>query len=197
MSKTQYFTATSLDGFIADADNSLDWLLAAEAGANAESASGDLYYEFYAQVGALAMGATTYEWILGHEKLLDKPESSPYNGRRCWVFSHRQLPAVPGTDIRFASGDVRAVHQEMSAAAGGRSIWLVGGGDLVGQFADHGLLDEMIISIAPATLGSGAPLPPRRLMPDELTLTRCADDGTFVHLSYAVSRKAQPPAARD
>jgi hypothetical protein len=46
----------------------------------------------------------------------------------------------------------------------------------------------MIISIAPATLGSGAPLQPRRLMPGELTLTRCADDGTFVHLSYAVTR---------
>jgi hypothetical protein len=46
----------------------------------------------------------------------------------------------------------------------------------------------MIISIAPATLGSGAPLLPRRLLPGELTLTRCADDGTFVHLSYAVSR---------
>jgi dihydrofolate reductase len=196
MPKTQYFTATSLDGFIADANNSLDWLFAAEAGANAVSASGDLYHEFYAEVGALAMGATSYEWILGHEKLLDKPQSWPYKGRRCWVFSHRQLPAVPGADITFASGDVRAVHEEMSAAAGGRNIWLVGGGDLVGQFADHGLLDEMIISVAPATLGSGAPLLPRRLMPHELTLIRCTDDGTFVHLRYAVSGNAQPPAAR-
>ena len=95
---------------------------------------------------------------------------------------------MPGADISFASGDVRAVHQQMLAAAGGRNTWLVGGGDLVGQFVDHGLLDEMIISIAPATLGSGAPLLPRRLLPGELTLTRCADDGTFVHLSYSVSR---------
>jgi dihydrofolate reductase len=195
MPKTQYFTATSLDGFIADADNSLDWLFQAEAGANAESASGDLYHEFYAQVGALAMGATTYEWLIEHEKLLHKPESWPYSGRRCWVFSHRQLPAVPGADIRFASGDVGVVHREMLAAAGQRNVWLVGGGELVGQFADHGLLDEMIISIAPATLGSGAPLLPRRLMPHELTLTRCTDDGTFVHLSYAVSGNARPPGA--
>src|SRR6185312_8750371 len=144
MAKTQYFTAASLDGFIADSGNSLDWLFQAEATAKAESASGDLYHEFYAQVGALAMGATTYEWVLRHEQML--------------------------------------------AAAGGRNTWLVGGGDLVGQFVDHGLLDEMIISIAPATLGSGAPLLPRRLLPGELTLTRCVDDGTFVHLSYAVSR---------
>jgi len=187
MPKTQYFTAASLDGFIADSGNSLDWLFLAEATANAESASGDLYQDFYAQVGALAMGATTYGWLLGHEKLLDNPGRWPYSGLRCWVFSHRQLPAVPDADICFVSGDVRAVHEQMQAAAGGRNIWLVGGGHLVGQFADHGLLDEMIISIAPATLGSGAPLLPRRLLPGELTLTSCADDGTFVHLSYAVS----------
>jgi dihydrofolate reductase len=187
MSKTQYFTAASLDGFIADSGNSLDWLFQAEAAAKAESASGDLFLEFYARVGALAMGATTYEWLLGHEKLLDKPGSWPYSGLRCWVFSHRQLPAVPDADLCFVSGDVRAVHQQMLAAADGRNIWLVGGGDLVGQFADHGLLDEIIISIAPATLGSGAALLPRRLLPGELTLTSCADDGTFVHLSYAVS----------
>ena len=102
MPKTQYFTAASLDGFIADSGNSLDWLFQAEAAAKAESASGDLYHEFYAQVGALAMGATTYEWVLRHEKLLDKPASWPYSGRRCWVFSHRQLPAVPGADLSFA-----------------------------------------------------------------------------------------------
>ena len=71
------FTAASLDGFIADSGNSLDWLFQAEAAAKAESASGDLYREFYAQVGALAMGATTYEWVLRHEKLLDKPASWP------------------------------------------------------------------------------------------------------------------------
>jgi hypothetical protein len=60
MPKTQYFTAASLDGFIAGSGNSLDWLFQAEATAKAESASGDLYHEFYAQVGALAMGATTH-----------------------------------------------------------------------------------------------------------------------------------------
>ncbi len=86
---------------------------------------------------------------------------------------------------------MRSVHEEMLAAAAGRNIWLADGGDLAGQFADHGLLDEMILSVAPATLGGGAPLLPRRLMPGELTLTRCAGDGTFVHLSYAVSRSGE------
>ncbi len=106
---------------------------------NAESASGDLYREVYAQVGALATGATTSKWILGHARLLDKPAGRPYSGRRSRVFSHRQPPAVPGADIRFASGDVRAGHKDISIAAGQRNIWLVGGGDLIGQVADQGL----------------------------------------------------------
>ena len=53
------------------------------------------------------------------------------------------------------------VHAEMAAAAGGKNVWIVGGGDLAGQFADAGLLDEVIVYIAPVTLGSGAPLLPR------------------------------------
>jgi hypothetical protein len=92
MPKTQYFTAASLDGFIADSGNSLDWLFQAEAAAKAESASGDLFLEFYARVGALAMGATTYEWLLGHEKLLDKPGSWPYSGLRCWSSATASCP---------------------------------------------------------------------------------------------------------
>jgi dihydrofolate reductase len=187
MPKTQYFTATSIDGFIADQDNSLEWLFQAEKGADsAESWSGQQYRDFFAEVGALAAGATTYEWVVEHEHMLEKPENWPYQEIPCWVFSHRELPAVPGADIRFVSGDVRPVHDEMAAAAAGRNIWLVGGGDLVGQFADHGLLDEIILSVAPATLGAGAPLLPRRLLPGELALTRCWQDGPFACLSFDV-----------
>jgi dihydrofolate reductase len=186
MPRTQYFTAVSIDGFIADADNSLDWLFQAEVAASETDAAGQRYGEFFDQVGAMAMGGSTYEWVLAHEHLLVHPERWPYAQTPCWVFSHRQLPAVAGATIRFASGDVRPVHKEMTAAAGDRNTWLVGGGDLVGQFADHDLLDELILSIAPATLGAGAPLLPRRLMPGRLSLAGCRTDGTFVYLSYLV-----------
>ena len=51
----------------------------------------------------------------------------------------------------------------MVEAAGGKNVWLVGGGELVGQFYDHGLLDELIVTIASVTLGAGAPLLPRAI----------------------------------
>lgn len=189
--KTQYFTATSIDGFIADADNSLDWLFQASS-MTAEAVREDQFSQFFGAIGAMAMGATTYEWVVEHERLLEQPGKwhEYYGDVRCWVFTHRPLPVIPGAGIIFVSGDVRPVHQEMTAAAGDRNIWLVGGGDLVGQFADHGLLDELLLSIAPATLGSGAPLLPRRLLPGELTLAECRPDGTFVHLRYAVAHPA-------
>jgi dihydrofolate reductase len=63
VSLTQYYTATTLDGFIADPDNSLDWLFTRK-----REHDGPLNYgEFIAEVGAMAMGSTTYEWILDHE----------------------------------------------------------------------------------------------------------------------------------
>ena len=68
----QYFTATTLDGFIADADNSLDWLFAVERSADDDDSSWD---EFIGRVGSLVMGATTYEWVLGHHpEMLEGPE---------------------------------------------------------------------------------------------------------------------------
>ncbi len=74
------------------------------------------------------------------------------------------------------------VHAEM-VAAGGRNVWIVGGGDLAGQFADLGLLDEVIVWIASVTLGGGAPLLPRRLEP---RLEEQARNGDFVCAGYSV-----------
>lgn len=189
-SKTQYLTATSVDGFIADEHNSLDWLFEAEAGASdeARAARGQRFASFFADVGAMAMGTTTYQWVLAHERLLDEPGKwhDYYGDTPSWVFTHRTLPAIPGAAVNFVDGDVRPVHEEMTAAAGGRNVWIVGGGDLAGQFADCGLLDEILLSVAPVTLGSGAPLLPRRLTSTALALTECAHDGTFTFLTYAV-----------
>jgi dihydrofolate reductase len=182
VSLTQYYTATTLDGFIADPDNSLDWLFT-----RAREDEGLLNYrDFIAAVGALAMGSTTYEWILDHEFSGKDPTEWrwPYD-IPCWVFTHRQLPLVSGAQIELTSADVTGVHEEMVRAAAGRNVWIVGGGDLAGQFADAGLLDEVIVSIAPVTLGAGAPLLPRRI---ELRLDELGRNGDFVCARFSVVR---------
>lgn len=180
--RTQYYTATTLDGFIADEGNSLDWLFAVESGHE------DRFAPFFAQVGAFAMGSTTYEWVLAHEKLDEQPHKWKewYGATPAWVFTHRDLPPLPGADITFVRGDVRPVHEAMTRAAGGRNIWLVGGGELVGSFADEGLLDEIVLGVAPVTLGAGAPLLPRRLTSSRLTLTSVEQAAQFAYLTYAV-----------
>lgn len=180
--KTIYYTATSLDGFIADEHNALDWLF--QFG-EIESMKDD-YPAFIEQVGASAMGSTTYEWIVAHENLLEKPEKWPYD-IPTWVFSTRELPVIEQAGVRFVKGDVAPVHQEMMNAADGKNIWLVGGGDLVGQFYDQGLLDEIIVGVAPVMLGAGAPLLPRRITspPMKLADVRRHDD-VFAVLTYRV-----------
>lgn len=186
--KTQYYTATTIDGYIADQDNSLDWLFEVDDGGDANP-----FGEFFAQVGAFAMGATTYEWVLAHENAVDEPEKwlSPYGDTPAWVFTHRELPRIPRANISFVRGDVAPVHQQMIAAAGGKNVWLVGCGELVGAFADAGLLDEIILGVAPATLGAGAPVLPRRLTSKRLTLTSVTRLGQFANLRYDV----HPPAS--
>jgi dihydrofolate reductase len=178
---TQYYTATTLDGFIADDNHSLEWLFTREQD---RSGPGN-YADFFANVGALAMGSRTYEWILDHEFAgKDPPDWKwPYD-IPCWVFTSRKLTEVPGTRIEFVSGGVSPVHGEMLRAAAGKNIWIVGGGDLAGQFADAGLLDEVWTSIACVTLGGGAPLLPRRL---ELNLEEAAANGDFIAARFTVS----------
>jgi dihydrofolate reductase len=186
--KTQYYTATSIDGFIADADNSLEWLFHAGEGDSEAAQVQASYPRFIADVGAVAMGSTTYEWVLDHVGADDEPGKWPYS-QPTWVFSTRSLAVIGGADIRLVSGDVAAVHAEMVEAAEGRNVWLVGGGDLVGQFHDHGLLDELILGMAPVFLGSGAPLLPRRILWPTLKLREATPHGeSFVTLRYEVTR---------
>lgn len=188
MSLTQYYTATTIDGFIADERNSLDWLFVVER-------DEDTFAAFFAGVGAFAMGATTYEWVLEHEKLLDQPHKwrGWYGDVPSWVFTHRDLPPVPGANITFVKGDVRPVHEAMVEAAGGKNVWLVGGGELVGDFADQGLLDEIHLGVAPVTLGAGAPVLPRRLLSSQLRLLKAERNGQMVQLTYGVQRTSWVP----
>ena len=167
---TQYYTASSLDGFIADPENSLDWLLSRDI-----DPQGPQHYEAFVQdVGALCMGATTYQWLLDHD-----PGNWAYDVP-CWVFTHRDFPATDH-DIRFTADPVPEVHAAMVRAAGDRNVWVVGGGDLAGQFHDHGLLDEVWVQYAPVMLGGGAPLLPRHVELELLEVDRNRDFGCLRH----------------
>jgi dihydrofolate reductase len=187
--RTRYYTATSIDGFIADERNSLDWLFQVPAGDDAEGHDAR-FARFFADIGAMAMGATTYEWILEHQAAIEHPGwwQENYGRTPCWIFTHRELPAIPDADLRFAQGEVAPVQAEMARAADGKDVWIVGGGELAGRFDDAGLLDRIELDVAPVTLGAGAPLMPRRLTSSRLTLVRVERYGHFVHLTYDVTR---------
>ena len=183
MGRIVFDTATSLNGWIADEDNSLDWLFAVEDG---DQAAEGLWGPADAKV--LVEGSTTYEWVLAHEDLLANPEkwTGFFGDKPTFVFTSRTLPVPEGADVRFMSGAVTDVLPAIRDAAGGGDIWVMGGGDLAGQFLDAGALDAICLSIAPVALTGGAPLLPRLVGSDRLRLVSAQAMGQFARLVYTV-----------
>lgn len=174
--KTQYYAASSLDGFIATLDDSLDWLFPL---ANLEETS---YPNFFKDVGAIAMGSATYEYLVKHIKQNQWPYTQP-----AWVFTSRKLEAIPGADITFVKGDVLPVYEQMKSKVKNKNIWIMGGGELVGQFYDAGLLDELIIQIGSVMLKEGKPLLPRKITYPTLRLVSVDKFGDgMAELKYKV-----------
>jgi dihydrofolate reductase len=195
MSKTVYYCAMSLDGYIAESDDTLEWLFgyrgSYEGGEDVAGKAG--YDAFYEGIGALVSGSVTYEFVLEHMELGEQMEKGvwPYAGKPTWVLSSRELP-VPegeGVDVRVVDAKVTDLYEEMISAAGDRDLWVVGGGNVASQFADAGLLDELIVTVVPVVLGEGKPLFDRRLPggPMQLTGTLAFSSG-MVELSYRIER---------
>jgi dihydrofolate reductase len=183
MPRFVYYVAATLDGFIADQDDGIEWLTGYEGSSDVEGAVeiGPVMDAFIDSVGALAMGSSTYEWIREHVS------AWPYGARPSWVFTTRgELPGIEGADLRFVTGEPGALACELAAAAGDAPFWVVGGGGLAASFAEAGLLDEVIVTVVPVVLGSGKPLFGRGLG-HRLHLTRCRPFTTgMVELRYAV-----------
>jgi dihydrofolate reductase len=144
----------------------------------------------------MVMGATTYQWSFDRHEYGTHPQQwrEFYGDRPCWVFTHHELPPIPGVDIRFVSGDVGPVHEEMVATRPG-NVWVVGGGDLVGQFDDAGLLDEIHVHVTPVVLGAGAPLLPRRITSERLRFLEGAVSGQRLNVVLDVRRQAGEESA--
>ena len=161
MTRTIYYVASSIDGFITDSSGSLDWLMQFGFEEFQEA-----YDAFLSGVGALVMGSGTYEWL--------QREGEPwgYGSLPTWVLTSRDLAPTDGADIRFEQGVVADVHSRAVAAARGRDVWVIGGGHVAAQFADARLLDELQLTVMPVLLGSGTPLLPVAAASDRLTLTR-------------------------
>nr|NLD40409.1 hypothetical protein [Actinomycetales bacterium] len=160
-----------------------------------------IFEEFMDGVGAMAMGATTYRWLFDELQLGQHPERwlDVYGQLPTWVFTHHPLPVVRGANVRFVAGEVAAHHPEMVRAAAGANVWIVGGGPLAAQFAQAGLLDEIILSLAPVTLGAGRPVMPLRLDSGALRLASVQTAGAFVALRYELVKgaTAEPGLVRD
>jgi dihydrofolate reductase len=183
----QYYCAASLDGYIAEVDDTLDWLTAYEAVPPAEdvpTVKGG-YDEFYAGVGALVSGSVTYEFIL------DELERWPYAGKPYWLLSSRKLP-VPegdGIDVRIRNASVSELFDDMLSSAGESNLWIVGGGNVASQFADEGLLDEVIVTVVPVALGAGKPLFDRRMLGGPMQLVGVFPRSSgMVELRYEIRR---------
>jgi dihydrofolate reductase len=194
VAKVTYYCAMSLDGYIAEADDTLDWLMGYQGSFEGEGvepgpmSEGGSYESFYEGVGALISGATTYEFVLDH---MAEDSEWPYKGKPCWVLSSRDLPVPTGedVDVRIVNASVEDLYDEMIAAAGKRNLWVVGGGNVASQFADKGLLDEMLVTVVPVVLGAGKPLFDRRLPGGPMQLMGTSTFATgMVELRYEIKR---------
>ena len=150
-----YYVASSLDGYIATADGSVDWLSRFHTAGEDHGAA-----ELEASVDALLLGSHTYEFAL-------KLGQWPSPDKLSWVFTRRDL-RILHPSITLTAQSPREVVESL-ASRGLRRAWLMGGGKLAASFhADH-LISRYIISVFPVLLGSGIPLfAPHSSPPDTL-----------------------------
>lgn len=166
------FIASSLDGYIATEDESLDWLERVEG----EGDNG--FSEFYDTVDTVLMGKKTYDWVMRQN--LDE---FPYKGKATFVFTRSAVEDAD--DVMFVKENMALFMQQLKNKEG-KNIWLVGGGDLVQSFLQVDLIDEIIVTIAPTLLGKGIPLFKRQDVPVNLELKEMRNFNQFVELHYAV-----------
>ena len=143
MAKTSYYVAISLDGFLAREDGAVDWL-----SNYTEPLETPYDYEpFYQTVSALVMGRKTYDTVLSFGEY-------PYKGKPGLVISKNADFKVNEPGVELASSDWKEKLETLKSSAKDR-VWLVGGGEVASLFVNENLLDEIILTIIPETIGTG------------------------------------------
>lgn len=143
MARVRFYVATSLDGFIADREGSVDWLAPYDARLYG-------YDKFISEVGALIMGRRTYELIFAIG------EDWPYAGKPVYVLSSSSLGDVPQGVVTNTRGIKAALQQAREATR--NDIWIVGGAVTMQSALEEGLVDMVEIFLVPVLLGSGLSL---------------------------------------
>ena len=152
MAKVQYYAAASLDGYIARPDGShrLAPDVTEPTRTSATARCRTARWTSSTRASALSSWARRrIEWVLEHAK--EWPYDLP-----TWVFTSRELPQPPGGEVLLTSEDARVVRDAAMEAAGGKNVWLVGGGNLASSWADEGLIDEVIVTVVPVVHRRGA-----------------------------------------
>jgi dihydrofolate reductase len=140
MSKIILYIATSLDGFIAKKDGSVDWLSSFDEDYG--------YEEFLSSIDTIIMGSKTYQQVLSFGEW-------PYKGLKTFVFTHQKLK--DDKNVEFISGSIPKAITGIKKQST-KNIWLVGGGNLITEFVKQKLIDEFQIFIMPLFLGAGIPI---------------------------------------
>ncbi|MCG3088925.1 dihydrofolate reductase family protein [Sporosarcina cyprini] len=168
------FIASSLDGYIATKDESLEWLFSVEG----EGDNG--FSEFYDTVDTVIMGKRTYDWIMNQDL-----KEFPYVNKDCYVFTRSVVEDTE--NVKFVRGDLPKLINELKNQEG-KNIWLVGGGELLQTFLEEKLVDELIVTVAPAVLGKGIPLFREGDYQLNLSMKSVRTFNQFVEIQYEVKK---------
>lgn len=132
--------ASTIDGYIARLDGSVDYLPTMEESTELT----DVYNKFLSSIDIIIMGSKSYEVML-------KFGDYPFKDKITYVMTRRSFEPAEG--IVFTSEDILDLMSSTD-----KTVWLFGGGQLITSFAKLNLIDEYIISIVPIVLGEGIPL---------------------------------------
>lgn len=166
MNKVILYVATSKDGFIADAHGGVDWLPPPSETANDTDEFG--YKALLARIKVIVMGRKSYEQILTFGDWA-------WNDKTTYVFTKRAL-ATDNSTINFINCNVNKLINKLDQNSLNQDIWLLGGADLIAQFAENNLIDECIITEVPTKLGAGIKMNLAYEDFELLSINKCSQD---------------------